>query len=436
MRSALAGWLLAAGLATAQTPGGPQASPRANAAGGATLGFRETLPEPAELHPAAKAPAPATAPRYAGWWGDACEPPCQPPCRPPQMIGSAAGAFAAVSIAVPVTARITISLPENPRLELPAASLTTDVAGNFTAGTYIPYGGRGDLRIGDNASPFPEDRVFFTYQFDDALRGPGAASAPRTAVQPFVIAPELLFPELDVAYVRGIFPNGITVPAVFQVPGVPGPEFDYHRETFGLEKTFLDGRASLGLKIPFFQLHGTEPFEDARLGDATVYLKYALYLDPAGGDVLSCGLAVTAPTGPDVLTVAGNIHPTVLQPFVGFCWGGDRLFLQGFSSAAVPTDDRDVTLLFNDLGVGYWLYRGDAGRLVRDVVPVLEAHVTTPLERRVAGAPIVATDLVVLTGGLHLGLGRSSRLTLGVGVPVTGPRLFDLEATAQFNYLF
>jgi hypothetical protein len=49
--------------------------------------------------------------------------------------------------------------------------------------------------------------------------------------------------------------------------------------------------------------------------------------------------------------------------------------------------------------------------------------------------PIGAPDSVVLTGGVHLFVG-SGVLQVGVATPVTGPKLFDLEAIAQLNYRF
>ena len=56
--------------------------------------------------------------------------------------------------------------------------------------------------------------------------------------------------------------------------------------------------------------------------------------------------------------LAPNIHPTIVQPFVGGLYHlGDKLFAQGFSALAVPTDSRDVLLLFNDAALGYSLYQ-------------------------------------------------------------------------------
>ena len=45
-------------------------------------------------------------------------------------------------------------------------------------------------------------------------------------------------------------------------------------------------------------------------------------------------------------------------------------------------------------------------------------------------------DLVVLTAGLHFGVFQRATLTFGAATPVTGPRLFDIEAIVQFNVRF
>src|SRR5262249_29169835 len=158
-------------------------------------------------------------------------------------------------------------------------------------------------------------------------------------------------------------------------------------------------------------------------GDMTFLFKYAFLNDRQTGDTLSAGLAVTAPTGPGLSTFQGDLNTVILQPFVGGFWGANRFYVQGFSSLAVPPRARDVTLLFNDVGVGYAVYRGDQSSLLSGVIPTVEAHVTTPLNNRGDSALVRVPDLVVLTAGSHFDLFRSARLTLGVATPVTGPRV-------------
>jgi len=70
-----------------------------------------------------------------------------------------------------------------------------------------------------------------------------------------------------------------------------------------------------------------------------------------------------------------------------------------------------VTLLFNDIGGGYWLY-GAAAPTAGSVrcADCGSACDHAPLNHRDLNAVIFMPDLVVLTGGVHIGL--SSRATL------------------------
>ena len=215
---------------------------------------------------------------------------------------------------------------------------------------------------------------------------------------------------------------------------------DLHREIIGFEKSFLDGRASAGLRLPYLQIQ-TDSFgsEDA-WGDLSVILKYALINNRDTGNVLSIGMAVTAPTGdlPNTYSVVGTsvetVHSTLLQPFVGYIWNSGHFFIQGFTSVAFPTDSRDATILFNDIGFGYRipLSRGP----FTSIVPTLEAHVNTPLNHRRSTDGPQFSDSVDLTAGFHFHINDRVSFSTGVGTPVTSPRLFDIEALARFDFRF
>jgi hypothetical protein len=217
-------------------------------------------------------------------------------------------------------------------------------------------------------------------------------------------------------------------------PGVAAAQTDVHREVFGFEKTLFGGNASIGLRAPVLEEIGA--FGDDLFGDLTIIGKYALWNDLHSGDVFSAGLALTVPTGPGIETFAGTVHSFLLQPYIGYRWTMDDWYVQGFNSVAVPTDSRDVTILFNDVGLGYRLYRGAPDQFITLIAPTIEAHVTTPLNNRAIDSPIRIPDLVVLTEGVHFGFRNNSTLTLGVATPVTGPHIFDIEALVQFNWRF
>ena len=215
---------------------------------------------------------------------------------------------------------------------------------------------------------------------------------------------------------------------------------EVHREIVGVEKAFIDGRVSVGLRLPYLQIdHDFAGHNDA-FGDLTAILKYAPINNLKTGNVLTLGFAVTAPTGevPHTFVVRRNrlddVHSTLLQPFVGYIWNAGNFFVQGFTSVAVPTDSDDATILFNDLGFGYRI-RPSSGPF-KAIVPTIEAHVNTPLNHRNAGDFPRFRDSVDLTAGFHFYFSERVSLSLGAGTPVTSPRLFDLEALARLDFHF
>jgi hypothetical protein len=244
---------------------------------------------------------------------------------------------------------------------------------------------RGAFKITENESPIPQDRVWLSYSYYDNVR--------------------------KIA--------------------------DVHREIAAFEKSFLDGSMSLGVRLPYFQLDGPGGISEQELDDLSVVAKAALWRDSDSLTALSAGLVVTAPTGSAGFTPSGQrIHPTLLQPFLGWFWDVDNLYLIGFSACMFPTDSRDVTLMFNDFGLGYWLYRSSGDGLLAGVVPTCEVHVNTPLSDRGRNDPNRYADSVNLTSGCNWVFRCGSSLGAAIGVPLTGPKLFDLEAIVHFNWRF
>jgi hypothetical protein len=257
----------------------------------------------------------------------------------------------------------------------------------------LPY--RSAFKIAEDESPRPTDRVYVTYNYYN------------------------------------------NVDRLLQ--GIPGTNANLNREVIGFEKTFLSGDASFGMRLPFLQMEGSQDFGDSHVDDLSMILKYAFINNRETGNVFSGGLVLTAPTG-EGLHIDGQstIHSTVFQPFLGFIYHVDRkLYLQGFSSVAAPTDSRDVTIWFNSLAAGYHLYRTDEpDARLRGVVPVVEFHVNTPLTHRgLQQIPLGFDDSVDFTAGVY---GQFRRATLGIAVctPLTGPKPYDIEAMASLNIHF
>jgi len=324
-----------------------------------------------------------------------------------------------------------------PRPEQPALRrvLTFQVPGFFTQEVIEPLITRGAFRISENESPLPTHRVYTTYNYFDNV-----TLLPQPLSQPALVAP--FQPTVPTGSSSGAFIDNSTLRLldVTPTPGFQGRLNAVHREVFGIESPFLDGNASVGVRVPWVQQNGDPTLDSSHIGDVTVITKFALLNDRDGGNVFSVGLAVTAPTGMRLVTPDGHrITSTLLQPYLGYIVNFGQFYVQGFSSVVVPTDDQDTTLLCNDVGLAYRLYargRCEDG-LLRSVTPTLEGHLTTPLKNRGAThSPIGFPDVFITTGAVHVGLGQRSELTLGAAVPLTGPQLFDVEAIVQFNLRF
>ena len=220
-----------------------------------------------------------------------------------------------------------------------------------------------------------------------------------------------------------------------------------YRYLFGLEKTFWEGNASLGVRLPLNSLNVKSAVpglggSSTALGNLTVFAKVILVEELVTGSLLTGGLAVTAPTGPASFAGSRDVvgfRDAQLQPFLGYIRSWGDFYVQGFESVDVATDPRDVTMQYNDVGLGYFLYRDrNPGAFVTAVVPTFETHVNVPLNH--AGAyrpndPAATPSVVDLTFGASVVL-RRSLLSFGFVDPVTGPRPFDFEWMLLFNYYF
>jgi len=267
-------------------------------------------------------------------------------------------------------------------------------AGSTLLGPTAPVAFRSSLKIADNESPRPLDRVFLTGNY------------------------------------YGNVDHSLLAPA--------GGRANVYREMLGIEKTFLNGDASVGVRLPYFQLTGGPGLGETRIGDISLLFKYAFVNDRATGNLVSAGVVVTAPTGPS-LPLAGqsSVNSTFVQPWIGSIWNWKDLFVQNFLSVAVASDARDATLFFKDVSVGYWLYRTkEASRFLTAIVPDAELHINSPLNHRGQDhLPIGLPDVIDCTGGCYFFL-RRAVLGVGVGAPLTGPKPYDYMVTTNLNFRF
>jgi hypothetical protein len=265
----------------------------------------------------------------------------------------------------------------------------------------------GGFKISDNQSPRPQDRVFFNFNY---------------------------YNDLNYAVNRALG-GGIT-------------GMQAYRENFGFEKTFWDRNASIGMRFPIETLSVATPIKplggtSTAVGNLSIFGKYVLWQDAQRKNLVSTGLMVTTPNGPT--SFAGSratlgFRDTNIQPFLGFYYGEGNFYAQGFSSVSIATDRNDLTLYYNDLGIGYYLYRSALpSQLVQAVIPTFEVHVNTPLNHRGAlklSDPAGVPDVVDLTYGANIMLGRGTLFSTGFTTPVTGPRPFAFEYMAVLNIYF
>jgi hypothetical protein len=267
------------------------------------------------------------------------------------------------------------------------------------------------FKIAENQSPQPQDRVFFTFDYFSDLNG----ALNRRFESPV---------------------NGLTG----------------YRYVFGFEKTYDEGFGSIGFRLPLDQLSANSAISgkfagpggtSTSLNDLSIFTKYVLKADPATGSLLSVGLEATLPTGPSQFAGAKyiqGIHSTEIQPFLGYLLIRNRFYLHGFLSLSAPSSIRDVTMVYNDLGIGYFVYRSeDPDRMLSSIAPTFEVHVNNPLTHRDwfnANDPTGTADVVDLTYGVNVTFYRQSVVTFGWVTPVTGPRPFNYEAVLLLNWRF
>src|SRR5262249_30928577 len=121
-----------------------------------------------------------------------------------------------------------------------------------------------NFKIGDNESPIPTDRVFFTYNYFNNLQG----------MKGFTPVGVQTASSTTTGFLSSTVTNTATVtPPVYAQPN----RVDVQSETFGFEKTFLSGDASFELRVPIFQsTDSQDAFNGDHWGDMTGIVKFAL----------------------------------------------------------------------------------------------------------------------------------------------------------------
>jgi hypothetical protein len=258
----------------------------------------------------------------------------------------------------------------------------------------IPVTSGGGFKISDNGSPRPQDRCYVTYNY---------------------------FNDVGTAF--------------------NGPTGDVNRETIGFEKTFFDGNASLGARLPFTESAGAlGGIGDGCIGDLTLYGTYAFLNDRQTGNVFSVGMALTIPTGPSFRDPSNgrDLNTWIYQPYIGYIWNfNNDFFVQAFHSAILSEHDNALS---QDIGFGWNMYRGGDG-FVRGITPTVELHLYTPLDNTSGPSPfatstLISDNVLTVTSGVTVLLGERTTLGFAVAVPLTGPRPEQFEGIMTFNWRF
>ncbi len=287
----------------------------------------------------------------------------------------------------------------------------------------------GRLKIAENSSPIPRDRILFGYSYFENV---------------------------------SMFAGGVNV----------------SRFTPGFEKTFHDGLMSFEVRTPMavtldssFQADGGTDLSHGEFGNMGLTFKALLMRRPTWA--LAAGITAVIPTADDTevslsdgtLLVKIRNESTRLQPYLGLLWTpNDRFFAQGFvqwdvaandnsvfvdqgSGLAYVDDVHDVTFQFVDVGVGYWAYRGHRRHhCVTGLAWTAELHWNASLQPTdvvTAGGFRIGQrssniDLVNVTLGAHVELRDKTTLTLAYVTPIGGglDRQFDGELRILVNRRF
>lgn len=396
---------------------------------------------------------------------------CRRPCRSPCSPAVANPAPAAVPGAAPGAAQTpapSAPAPEEPALEVPPGdflagdfgaapgpeSAAPNMIGDFLGLTLIPLtasgspfsvevptpgGAVGRFKMAENTSPRPKDRVYGYY----ALMHNVPISGP-----------------------------------VFAEPA--GQQIDVNAFVVGFEKTFLCDAASVEVRLPMASTLSSDVIIPTgspvptpitgELGNLGVALKLLVVDRPELG--VSAGLAmnfataddVTARLFPDTPVFRIENESVHFLPFVGALWTpNERLFAQGYLQVDVDANGNpifvnsdgvefplgrftDQTLMYLDLGGGYWFRRCADDRLIKGVAAITELHLTQSVSTSdevgdgtgiiQAGVRGLERSMLDLTVGLHLEVLRRSDLTLGYVVPLTSDRDFDGELRVLVNWNF
>lgn len=299
--------------------------------------------------------------------------------------------------------------------------------------TPVPTAGYalGRMKLAENSSPIPRDRIFFNYSH---FTGVPLSSQPISV----------------------------------------------NRYSPGFEKTFLDELCSFELRTPFgssldndILANGLTSDNEFQFGNLFFSLKGVLLQKENW--LLTAGTSFLLPTAADSRVIDPLTQQeflrfenksTHIMPFIGGAFiPSERLFAQWMVQCDIDANGnpvlatenaqrtkigtlQDFTLLYTDLSIGYWLYQanGSQRRMVTGIAPVAELHYNRALTKAdsVSDANnqinqvITDFDNVNVQVGVTFNIRNNSRLGIGYATPLGNSfdRVFDKEFRVTLNRYF
>lgn len=299
--------------------------------------------------------------------------------------------------------------------------------------TPVPNAGYtlGRMKLAENSSPIPRDRIFFNYSYFSGV---------PLATQPISV----------------------------------------NRYSPGFEKTFLDGLCSFEMRTPFgtsldndILANGLTSDNQFQFGNLFLTLKGVLI--HRENWLVTAGSSFLLPTAADTRVIDPFTHheflrfdnkSTHIMPYIGGAFiPCERLFAQWMvqcdidanGNPVIATENtvqsqigtlQDFTLLYTDLSIGYWLYQatGSQRRTVTGIAPVAELHYNRALTaadsvsdaNNQVNQVITDFDNINIQVGLIFNIHNNSRLGFGYATPLgnSTDRVFDKEFRATLNRYF
>ena len=319
----------------------------------------------------------------------------------------------------------------------------------------VPIGGglRG-TKIAEYNSAVPTDRVYATYH-----------------------------------HFHNVAPQVVGLNPLQGLPSAGRRDASIDRWLVGVEKTVLDGWASVEFRLPFYETdHAAVPFNPSfppgqfatnsgTLGNLSVIFKKMIDYDQCSA--WSWGIGVEAPTASDVSVLTSTTRFAFendvvrLSPFLALTEQlNSRWFVHGFTQLEIPLggydvrfDDRldpvtnglpsemdDPVSLMVDVGAGYWIKPPDRCRSQCTLAVLTELHYTVGLTdadpivmNRINNSGLPTTGLLSpprpnylnFTVGLEWASPTGWQARIGSAFPMTrSDRLFDAEPMIQVGRIF